>query len=64
MQVIFALPSFIASTLEQVTSTTVPGFTGNCLVVSIVLVHSVFSPVHVGTVGDKNLRFVCILTYR
>ena len=39
-----------ASGLEQVTSTTVPGSTGNCVVVFIVLVHSVFSPVHIGAV--------------
>ena len=32
------------------TSTTVPGSTGNCVVVSIVLVHSVFSPVQSGAV--------------
>ena len=34
------------SELEQATSTTVPGSTGNAVVVVIVLVHSVFSPVH------------------
>ena len=43
-----------ASGLEQVTSTTVPGSTGNCVVVSIVLVHSVFSPVHIGAVEIFN----------
>ena len=32
------------------TPTTVPGFTGNCVVVFIVLVHSVFSPVQSGAV--------------
>ena len=32
------------------TSTTVPVSTGNCVVVSIVLVHSVFSPIHIGAV--------------
>ena len=42
----------ICSVSEHVTSTTVPAITGNCVVVSIVLVHSVFSPVHVGAVGD------------
>ena len=31
------------------TSTTVPWFTGNCVVVFIVLFHSVLSPVQVGT---------------
>ena len=43
-----------ASESEQVTSTTVPGSTGNCVVVFIVLVHSVFSPVHIGAVEDFN----------
>ena len=43
-----------ASGLEHVTFTTVPGSTGNCVVVSIVLVHSVFSPVHIGAVEDFN----------
>ena len=41
-------PSFTASEFEQVICTTVPGFTGNCFVVSIVLVHSVFNPVQAG----------------
>ena len=36
---------------KHVTSTTVPGLTGNCVVVFIVLVHSVFSPVQSGAVG-------------
>ena len=36
------------------TSTTAPGFTGNCVVVFIVLVHSVFSPVHIGAVEVFN----------
>ena len=43
-----------ASGLEHVTSTTVPGSTGNCVLVSIVLVHSVFSPVHIGAVEVFN----------
>ena len=36
------------------TSTTVPVSTGNCVVVSIVLVHSVFSPVQIGAVEVFN----------
>ena len=44
VQVTLLLPLLRAES-EQVTSTTVPGFTGNCAVVSIVPVHSVFSPV-------------------
>ena len=36
------------------TSTIVPGSTGNCVVVFIVLVHSVFSPVHIGAVEVFN----------
>ena len=46
------LPS--ASECKHVTSTTVPGFTGNCVVVSIVLVHSVFSPVQSGAVEIRS----------
>ena len=45
VQVTSLLPILTCSVLEQVTSTTVPGSTGNCVVVSSVLVHSVFSPV-------------------
>ena len=45
LQVTELLPLKTASELEHVNSTTVPGFTGNCVVVFIVLVHSVFSPV-------------------
>ena len=48
MQVTALLPSFTASGLEHSTSITVPGFTGNCVVVFIVLVHSVLSPVQSG----------------
>ena len=48
MQVTSLLPVFIAPVSEHVTSTTVPGCTGNCVVVSSVLVHSVFSPVQSG----------------
>ena len=48
MQVTSLLPVFIAPFSEHVTSTTVPGSTGNCVVVSSVLVHSVFSPVQSG----------------
>ena len=50
VQVTSLLPSLTASEFEHVTSTTVPGFTGNCVVVFIVLVHSVFSPVQSGAV--------------
>ena len=50
VQVTSLSPSLTASELEHVTSTTVPGLTGNCVVVSIVLVHSVFSPVQPGDV--------------
>ena len=45
VQVTSLLPFLIASELEHANSTTVPEFTGNCVVVFIVLVHSVFSPV-------------------
>ena len=48
MQVTSLLPVFIAPVSEHVTSTTVPGFTGNCVVVSSVFVHSVFNPVQSG----------------
>ena len=44
-QVTLLLPLFTSSELEHVTSTTVPEFTGNCVVVSMVLVHPVFSSV-------------------
>ena len=50
MHVTSLLPSFTASEFEHVTSTTVPDFTGNCVVVFIVLVHSVFSPVQSGAI--------------
>ena len=53
-QVTWLLPLFTASESEHVTSTTVPGLTGNCVVVFIVLVHSVFSPVHIGAVEVFN----------
>ena len=51
VQVTSLLPSMTAAENKQVTSTTVPGFTGNCVVGFIVLVHSVFSPVQSGAVG-------------
>ena len=54
MQVTLLLPLLTASELEHAISTTVPGFTGNCVVVSIVLVHSVFSPVQSGAEADYN----------
>ena len=50
VQVTSLLPSFTASEMEHVTFTTVPGLTGNCIVVFIVLIHSVFSPVQSGAV--------------
>ena len=46
VQVTSLLPLLRAPGAEQVTSTTVPGSTGNSAAVSIVLVHSAFSPVH------------------
>ena len=52
VQVTSLLPTFTASESKHVTVTTVPGSTGNCVVVSIVPVHSVFSPVHSG--AGKN----------
>ena len=51
-QVNSLLPSKTASDSEHVTSTAVPESTGNCVVVFIVLVHSVFNPVQSGAVGD------------
>ena len=46
LQVSSLLPLLLYSELEQVTSTTVPVFTGNCVVVSIaMLIQSVLSPV-------------------
>ena len=47
VQVTLLLPLLRASESEQVTSTTVPGTTGNCVVVLIVLFHSAFSPVQI-----------------
>ena len=55
VQITPLLPWLIASKSEQVTSTTVPGFTGNCVVVSSVLVHSVLSPVHSFGAEDVNI---------
>ena len=51
VQVTSLLPSLTCSESEHVTSTTVPGLTGNCVVVFMVLVHSFFSPVQSGAVG-------------
>ena len=50
VHVISLLPLLTAFELEHATSITVPAFTGNCVVVFIVLVHSVFSPVQTGSV--------------
>ena len=54
VQVTALLPALTALVSEHATSTTVPGSTGNCVVVFIVLVHSVFSPVHIGAVEVFN----------
>ena len=51
MHVTSLLPSLTASECKQVTSTAFPGFTGNCVVAFIVLVHSFFSPVQSGAVN-------------
>jgi hypothetical protein len=47
MQVTALLPLLRAPDSEQVSVTTVPEATGNCVVVSIVLFHSDFSSLHV-----------------
>ena len=65
VQVTVMLPLKTASELEHVTSIAVPVSTGNCVVVFIVLVHSVFSPVQIGAVEVFNLsekckRFKCV----
>ena len=52
VQVTSLLPLLRAPESEQVTSTTVPGSTGNLAAVSIVLVHSAFSIVH-----PENIAF-------
>ena len=54
VQVTWLLPSLTALVSEHVTSTTVPESIGNCVVVFIVLVHSVFSPVHIGALEVFN----------
>ena len=59
IQVISLLPSITASESEHVTSTFVPGSTGNCVVVSIVLFHSVFSPVQSGAAKFVFDLFCC-----
>ena len=58
IQVILLLPALRASVSEHETSTSVPGFTGNCVVVFIVLVHSVFSPVQSGAV---MITYQCVM---
>ena len=45
VQVTSLLPLLRAPDLKQLTSTTVPGTTGNCVVVLIAFIHSAFSPV-------------------
>ena len=47
LQVTSLLPCWRAPGLEHEISTTVPGCTGNSVVVSIVLVHPAFSPVQI-----------------
>lgn len=48
MQATLLLPEFIAPKSEHVTSISVPGCTGNCVVVSSVRFQSVVSPVQSG----------------
>ena len=55
VQVTSLLPSKTALEEEHVTSTIVPGSTGNCVVVSIVLIHFVFNAVQIGALGDQDL---------
>ena len=62
-QVTSLLPSLIALELEHLTSTTVPIATGNCAVVSIVLVHSGFSPVQVAEVLCNSKDTFCTGDY-
>ena len=57
VQVTSLFPSLTASESEHVTFTTVPDFTGNCVVDSIVLVHFVFSPVQSGAADDFKLSY-------
>ena len=67
VQVTSLLPALTASALEHVTSTTVPGFTGNCVVVSIVLVHSVFNPLHIVAVEViqwVTINFMLVVTLK
>ena len=45
-QVTWALPDLIASGSEHVTSITILGSMGKCVVVVMVFVHAAFSPVH------------------
>ena len=54
VQVTSLLPLLRAAGSEQVTSTTVPGSTGNLAAVSIVLFHPAFSPVHSGKITLNN----------
>ena len=62
MQVTSLLPDFIAPMSEHVTSTTVPGFTGNCVFVTSVLVHFVLSAVH--SVGAEDfIHIIIALTF-
>ena len=58
------LPSKTASEFEHATSTTVPGFTGNCVVVFIVPAQSVFSPVQPGAGEIYQCQYETILEYK
>ena len=61
-QITSLLPKWEASESEHFTSTTVPGTTGNCVVVSIVLIHSVFSPVHGSVRIYQLISLLCCMT--
>ena len=50
---------FLDSGSKQVTSTTVPWSTGNCVVVSSFFSHSVGSPVQTPANDKKRLQIIC-----
>ena len=56
------LPFLTASDPEQLTLTTVPGTTGNCVVVLIVPVHSAFSPVQPTDIMFVEIYSILIMT--
>ena len=65
VQVTSLLPEFIAPESEHVTSTTVPGSTGNCVVVFSMCVNSSFSPVQSGCTLNNVNRYIytmCVYT--